>query len=76
MPGFRKARGELLLAYDDNLTSEEEFLLLTRLKTLIMINWIMIYRYSHRRCSMKKDVVKFPKISQNSQENACARVFF
>ena len=58
MPGFRKARGELLSAYDDNLISEEEFLLLTLLKTLIMINWNMIYRRSHRSCSMKKGVLK------------------
>ena len=32
-----------------------------------------LYKSSHRRCSIKK---VFLKISQNSQENTCSRVFF
>ena len=32
----------------------------------------MIYRSSHRRCSIKKVLLE---ISQNSQENTCARVW-
>ena len=31
------------------------------------------FRKTHRRCSVKKDILK---ISQNSQENTCARVSF
>ena len=32
-----------------------------------------IFKSSHHRCSMKKDILRF---SQNSQENNCARVSF
>ena len=44
----------------------------TRRKGIFSRN-ILIFRSSHRRCSVKK---VFLEISQNSQENTCARVTF
>ena len=39
----------------------------------ILRHYSLLYRSSHRRCSLKK---VFLKISRNSQENTCARVSF
>ena len=61
------------LKYELQLCSQDGLLITILQDLLCSVSFHTEYRSSHRRCSIKIGV---PKISQNSQENNCARVSF
>ena len=62
---------EFSISKKTNIHQTLKFLILQYFCTSYKYNWST--RNSHRRCSIKK---VFLEISQNSQENTCARVSF